>query len=660
MNIRGKMLLLLVGSTLVVFGVLAVLVWGSVKGNIERDARDYSITVVKEKSALLDMTFRSVESQLSQVAVRSDVRSGFWQLMERGLQDAAKNMDNVEMLLFARPDGEAYTTLGKKANISDRDYFQQIIKEGKDSAWSDPVISKVTGLPVIVYARKVEGENGNLVGVLGATILLEHLTNEIKGLNLGGKGYGFLVGRDGLTLAHPKKELVMSFNVLGADGAGYKGFSDLASKMVAGEEGSGVIVDPQGNRRVLFFAPIKSVGWSLGVVIPEKELFAGVRSLTMKLSLVMGLGLLVIVGAILYVASNISGRIGTFAEKLLLVGQGDFTVRFDSEGRDEIAQMGETLNKVTEELRDLFKGIAGMAVETSQSANGLASMAEEMGAASEEMTSKAQTVNDESQSIAATIEELSAGVQEVASNAQTLSELAQELSSLSSDVQKSAEEGYSATEDITKAVEVAQEKTSLTVGVVKDVAGRALNIGDILEQINAIAEQTNLLALNAAIEAARAGEAGRGFAVVAEEIRKLAENSKEATQHIGDILGKIKEGVQGVVEATHSTAKAVEESQLNARTVKEKLRNVVENIESVANKIQDLAASAQEQSASSQEMASMVGNVTEAVNSIALSIRDMTQSLKEFADTAQEVSASSEELNATAEQMEEEVKRFKV
>ncbi|MDN5368131.1 MAG: methyl-accepting chemotaxis protein, partial [Thermovirga sp.] len=115
------------------------------------------------------------------------------------------------------------------------------------------------------------------------------------------------------------------------------------------------------------------------------------------------------------------------------------------------------------------------------------------------------------------------------------------------------------------------------------------------------------MALNAAIEAARAGEAGRGFAVVAEEIRKLAENSKEATQHIGAILGKIKEGVQGAVEATHSTAKAVEESQLNARTVKEKLRVIVEGIESVANKIQDLAASAQEQSASSQEMASMVG-----------------------------------------------------
>lgn len=85
---------------------------------------------------------------------------------------------------------------------------------------------------------------------------------------------------------------------------------------------------------------------------------------------------------------------------------------------------------------------------------------------------------------------------------------------------------------------------------VKAVSEMSRKIGEITQAISGIAEQTNLLALNAAIEAARAGEAGKGFAVVAQEIRSLAEDSKQAAETINRIIAEMEEKVQRAVEET--------------------------------------------------------------------------------------------------------------
>ena len=101
-------------------------------------------------------------------------------------------------------------------------------------------------------------------------------------------------------------------------------------------------------------------------------------------------------------------------------------------------------------------------------------------------------------------------------------------------------------------------KVAVLTDAVNDAKGHISNTHEVIGFINKVSQQTNLLGLNAAIEAARAGEQGRGFAVVATEVRKLAEDSVEATKKINSILQNIETSMQGIIAGIEETAHVAE------------------------------------------------------------------------------------------------------
>ncbi|MDO8706310.1 MAG: methyl-accepting chemotaxis protein, partial [Sulfuricaulis sp.] len=137
-------------------------------------------------------------------------------------------------------------------------------------------------------------------------------------------------------------------------------------------------------------------------------------------------------------------------------------------------------------------------------------------------------------------------------------------------------------------------------------------IGEIIATVNDLAEQSNLLAVNAAIEANKAGEQGKGFAVVAQEVKSLAEQSKQATAQVRTILGDIQKATSTAVLATEQGNKAVEAGVKQTTETGESIRLLADSIAEAAQAATQIAASSQQQMVGMDQVALAMENIKQA------------------------------------------------
>jgi methyl-accepting chemotaxis protein len=167
-------------------------------------------------------------------------------------------------------------------------------------------------------------------------------------------------------------------------------------------------------------------------------------------------------------------------------------------------------------------------------------------------------------------------------------------------------------------------------------------IGEIIATVSDLAEQSNLLAVNAAIEAAKAGEQGKGFAVVAQEVKGLAEQSKQATAQVRAILNDIQKAMSAAVMATEQGSKAVQAGVQQSAEAGQAIRMLAESIAESAQAATQIAASSQQQLVGMDQVAGAMENIKQAsaqnaagmkqVETTAQNLRDLGQKLKQLVE----------------------------
>lgn len=212
------------------------------------------------------------------------------------------------------------------------------------------------------------------------------------------------------------------------------------------------------------------------------------------------------------------------------IAQGDLTQTVNVSGRNEIAELADTVNHMQQSLIDTVTRVR-------QGSDAIYSGTSEIAIGNNDLSSRTEEQASALEQTAASMEELTATVKQNAENARQASQLALSAS------------------------ETAQRGGKVVDGVVKtmhDIAASSQKISDITGVIDGIAFQTNILALNAAVEAARAGTQGKGFAVVASEVRELAQKSALAAREIEGLIGEsvqaVKAGSQQVLMAGEAIA----------------------------------------------------------------------------------------------------------
>ncbi|KJU86332.1 methyl-accepting chemotaxis sensory transducer [Candidatus Magnetobacterium bavaricum] len=262
--------------------------------------------------------------------------------------------------------------------------------------------------------------------------------------------------------------------------------------------------------------------------------------------------------------------------------------------------MIKNLRKMAAEIRDAVNIIAVSSQEiltlTSQLASG----------STETATAVAQTTTT---------------IEEVKQTVRLVNRKANDVSEKTRDAARVAKEGHRSVEESVAGMNLINDQMGFIAENIVKLSDQSQAIGAIIATVNDLASQSNLLAVNAAIEAAKAGEHGKGFAVVAQEVRRLAEQSREATAQVRTILNDIQKAITAAVMSTEKGAKAVETGVNQSYQAGESIKEMSSVVTESANASLQIAVSTNEQIVGIDQVALAMENIKRATEQIVISMR---------------------------------------
>lgn len=349
----------------------------------------------------------------------------------------------------------------------------------------------------------------------------------------------------------------------------------------------------------------------------EFSSYAAQESISLMIS---GISMLVVVAILVaLIAIDITKSLRKIKEQFDVIASGNFAQKMQQpmlKRKDDFGQLSNALETMRESVRNL---LAKVKVE---SAN--------IDSVVETIDTNISNLNAEIEDVSATTEELAASSEETAASAEQINGMTQQIEGAAKEIAVRAQDGATEAEEIhkravkTKNDTVAnRQKIKKMMADIQENLEQALKDAKVVEQIGVLADsilnitsQTNLLALNASIEAARAGEAGKGFAVVAEEIRVLAEQSKDAVANIQAVTSNVNSAVGNLAKDSNRLLEFVDNDIVECLNGFEEM---ADNYNMDASNVNDLVS---DFSAASEELVASINNITQAIDGITSASND--------------------------------------
>jgi methyl-accepting chemotaxis protein len=568
--------------------------------------------------------------------------------------------------------------LGYIENFQKTAYYKEVINSGGSVRWSHAIPLKASNF--LMLARSIKSETvGEPIGIV-AILIDEETIDKIINQAIYGQTevslddapyFSVIIDNDGKFVSSPYKDdigkgikqIIHNCKPLELLFNNRASASDYSSSENQGSYDSIVKGRPA-------FVTYKSIGlnkniggasgWHLVSFTYHSFLFGEVNAIGLMTLLIAFVAAVIAILISLSVSASISYPLNQVVATMSRAEKGDLTSRVSIHSRNELGVLSQSYNQMVEE-------ISGLLVDAKCAIDAMLSRSTDLERSSDQSALSAKVV-------ATAMGEITQGTlnqtRETEKSANQMSELAEQIETVvnhTSDVEQITSATKNQSVKAKNAVNGLKEKTSLTEDMTKEVIH---TIGDlrksteeirkVTDVITNLTEQTNLLGLNASIEAARAGEMGHGFAVVAEEINKLAQQSRDATKIINNILYTIEQKAILSAETIEKTHQALAEQIEAVDSAQTSFDEIIAAMDSAVKKIDNMNERIKKMNVLKEQTMQAISSISAISEETAASAEEVAASSLEQTAGAEQVKILAGGLRHMAEQLVKDIAKFKI